>query len=403
MTRTLIDTCEVVVTVDDAGTELAGASILIEDGAIDGSGTGAPPSTPDERIDGRGAVALPGLVNTHHHLYQTLTRAWSKDVGLFDGSSSSTRCGRAWTRSGNARRRAWGSRCSRSRDARRRPDHHYVHPDGAGDLLAVEIESARELGVRFHPCRGSMDLGERDGGLPPDRVVETTERALERSREAVERWHDPSPGSMLRVAIAPCSPFSVTERLMRESADLARALGVRLHTHLAETLDEERFCVERFGMRPLELMDDWGWLGPDVWFAHAVHLDEKDARRLAETGSAVASCPTSNLRLGAGVAPLRTYLEEGVTMGFGVDGPASNEASHLFGEDPSGDARLAGRRDRGSWTRAARSGSRPAAEPRCSAATTSARSRSASARTSRCSRSTESTTPGPPRTRSPAC
>jgi cytosine/adenosine deaminase-related metal-dependent hydrolase len=177
-----------------------------------------------------------------------------------------------------------------------------------------------------------MDLGERDGGLPPDRVVETTERALERSTEAVERWHDPSPGSMLRVAIAPCSPFSVTERLMHESADLARSLEVRLHTHLAETLDEERFCIERFGMRPLDLMDEWGWLGPDVWFAHAVHLDEKDARRLAETGSAVASCPTSNLRLGAGVAPLRTYLEENVIVGFGVDGAASNEASHLFGE-----------------------------------------------------------------------
>ena len=211
-------------------------------------------------------------------------------------------------------------------------DHHYVHPAGAGDLLEVEIESARELGLRFHPCRGSMDLGERDGGLPPDIVVETTDDALERSGAAVERFHDPAPGSMLRIAIAPCSPFSVSERLMRESAALARSLGVRLHTHLAETLDEERFCVERFGMRPLELMEEWDWLGPDVWFAHAVHLDEKDARRLGETGGAVASCPSSNLRLGAGSRRVRSYLDEGVSVGLGVDGPASNEAAGLFGE-----------------------------------------------------------------------
>ncbi len=332
MTRTLIERCDAVVTVDDAGTELTDASILIEDGVVAWVGSGAPPSEPDERIDGRGAIALPGLVNTHHHLYQTMTRAWSRDVGLFEWlvelypvwAGVDEEWERAASRVGLSLLALAG--CSTT------TDHHYVHPEGAGNLLAVEIESARELGLRFHPCRGSMDLGERDGGLPPDRVVETTERALQRSREAVERWHDPSPGSMLRVAIAPCSPFSVTERLMRESAELARSLDVRLHTHLAETLDEERFCVERFGMRPLELMDEWGWLGPDVWFAHAVHLDEKDARRLAETGPAVASCPTSNLRLGAGVAPLRMYLEENVTVGFGVDGPASNEASHLFGE-----------------------------------------------------------------------
>jgi cytosine/adenosine deaminase-related metal-dependent hydrolase len=211
-------------------------------------------------------------------------------------------------------------------------DHHYVHPAGAGDLLAVEIEAARELGLRFHPCRGSMDLGAKDGGLPPDSVVETTDDALAASEDAVRRFHDASVGSMVRIAIAPCSPFSVTERLMRESADLARRLGVLLHTHLAETEDEERFCVERFGRRPLELMDDWGWLGPDVWFAHAVYLDEKDVRRVAETSSGVASCPSSNLRLGAGIAPVRSLVDEGARVGLGVDGAASNEASDLFGE-----------------------------------------------------------------------
>jgi cytosine/adenosine deaminase-related metal-dependent hydrolase len=332
VTRILVDSCDVAVTVDDAGTELAGASLLIEDGVITWIGTGAPPNGPDERIDARGAIALPGLVNTHHHLYQTLTRAWSRDVGLFGWlvalypvwAHVDEEWERAASRVGLALLALSG--CTTT------TDHHYVHPRGAGDLLAVEIESARELGLRFHPCRGSMDLGERDGGLPPDRVVEPTDDALARSRDAVRRWHDPSPGSMLRIALAPCSPFSVTERLMRGTAELARDLGVRMHTHLAETLDEERFCLERFGLRPLELMDEWGWLGDDVWFAHAVHLDQKDARRLAETGSAVASCPSSNLRLGAGIAPIRTYVEEDVTVGLGVDGPASNESSDLFGE-----------------------------------------------------------------------
>lgn len=332
MTRSLIEACDVVVTMDDVGTELAGGSILIEDGIIAWVGSGAPPADPDERIDGRGTIAIPGLVNTHHHLFQTLTRAWSRDVGLFAWLTALypvwARVDETWERAasmvGLAQLALSG--CSTT------TDHHYVHPAGAGDLLEVEVASARELGLRFHPCRGSMDLGERDGGLPPDAVVETTDDALERSRAAVERFHDPSPGSMLRIAIAPCSPFSVSERLMRESAALARSLGVRLHTHLAETVEEERFCIERFGMRPLELMEDWDWLGPDVWFAHAVHLDEKDARRLGETGGGVASCPSSNLRLGAGIAPVRSYLDDQVPVGLGVDGPASNEAAGLFGE-----------------------------------------------------------------------
>lgn len=332
MTRLLLDSCESVVTVDDAGTELAGGSILVEDGVVAWVGTGAPPAQPDERIDGRGCVAVPGLVNTHHHLYQTLTRARARQEGLFGWLVSlypvwagvDAEWERAAARVGLAQLALAG--CSTT------TDHHYVHPAGGGDLLAVEIEAARELGLRFHPCRGSMDLGESDGGLPPDSVVETTDQALERSEDAVRRFHDPAPGSMLRIAIAPCSPFSVTERLMRESAELARRLGVLLHTHLAETLDEEAFCLERFGRRPLELMGDWGWLGPDVWFAHAVHLGEKDVRRIAETSSGVASCPSSNLRLGAGIAPVRALLDEGARVGLGVDGPASNEASDLFGE-----------------------------------------------------------------------
>jgi cytosine/adenosine deaminase-related metal-dependent hydrolase len=328
----LIEACEFVVTMDDAGSELAGGSILIEDGAVTWVGTGVPPAEPDERLDGRGQIAIPGLVNTHHHLYQTLTRARAREQGLFGWlvelypvwATLDAEWERAAARVGLAQLALSG--CSTT------TDHHYVHPAGAGDLLEVEIEVAREIGLRFHPCRGSMDLGAAAGGLPPDSVVETTDEALARSQEAVERHHDPSPGSMLRIAIAPCSPFSVTERLMRESAELSRRLGVSMHTHLAETLDEERFCIERFGRRPLELMDDWGWVGDDVWFAHAVHLDEKDVRRIGDTRSGVASCPSSNLRLGAGIAPVRALAESGARVGLGVDGPASNEPCDLFGE-----------------------------------------------------------------------
>lgn len=332
MTRLLVDSCEVVVAMDDAGTELRGGSILVEDGAIAWVGTGPPPAVPDERLDGRGAIAIPGLVNTHHHLFQTLTRARASDQGLFGWlvelypvwAGLDAEWERAAARVGLAQLALSG--CSTT------TDHHYLHPAAGEDLLDAEIAAARELGLRFHPCRGSMDLGASDGGLPPDTVVETTDVALARSEEAVERFHDPSPGSMLRIAIAPCSPFSVTERLMRESVALARRLGVALHTHLAETLDEERFCLERFGRRPLELMDDWGWLGEDVWFAHAIHLDEKDVRRIAETGTGVASCPSSNLRLGAGIAPVRALVDEGARVGLGVDGPASNEPCDLFAE-----------------------------------------------------------------------
>ncbi|MGZ8605263.1 MAG: 8-oxoguanine deaminase [Actinomycetota bacterium] len=332
MSRLLIESCELVVTMDEEGPELAGASILVEDGRIAWIGSGVPPSEPDERLDGRGAVALPGLVNAHHHLYQTLTRARATDADLFGWLKElypvwarlDAEWERAAARVGLAQLALSG--CTTT------TDHHYVHPAGAGDLLEVEIEAARELGLRFHPCRGSMDLGESAGGLPPDSVVESTDDALAGSQEAVERFHDPAPGSMLRIAIAPCSPFSVSERLMRESADLARRLGVALHTHLAETLDEERFCLERFGRRPLELMDDWGWLGDDVWFAHAVHLDEKDIRRIGDTRSGIASCPSSNLRLGAGIASVRALVEAGARVGLGVDGPASNEPCDLFAE-----------------------------------------------------------------------
>ena len=332
VTRLLIDACDVVVTMDDAGTEVVGGSILVEDGAIAWVGSGAPPVEPDDRLDGRGTIAIPGLVNTHHHLFQTLTRSRAQDHGLFGwlealypvwGELDAT-WARVATLVGLAELALSG--CTTT------TDHHYLFPRGRDGVLEATIVAAGELGIRFHPTRGSMDLGVAQGGLPPDEVCQDTDEILAETEAAVRSFHDPSPGAMLRIAVAPCSPFSVSERLMRESAALARRLGVRLHTHLAETLEEEAYCRERYGRRPTELMDEWGWLGEDVWLAHCVHLDDDDVRRIARSGAGVAWCPSSNLRLGAGVAPARALLDAGGTVGLGVDGSASNDAGNLAAE-----------------------------------------------------------------------
>jgi cytosine/adenosine deaminase-related metal-dependent hydrolase len=208
-------------------------------------------------------------------------------------------------------------------------DHHYVFPREGGDLLLAEIEAARSIGVRFHPCRGSMDLGRSSGGLPPDAIVEDRDQVLRATQVAIDRHHDPSPGSLLRIAIAPCSPFSVTADLMRDAAALARSRGVRLHTHLAETIEEERFCLERFGCRPVEYVAELGWLGDDVWLAHCVHLDEAEQARFGATRTGVAHCPSSNGRLAAGIAPVAGLLRAGAPVGLGVDGAASNEGGEL--------------------------------------------------------------------------
>ena len=211
-------------------------------------------------------------------------------------------------------------------------DHHYVFPHGGGDLLAAEVAAASAVGLRFHPTRGSMDLGASQGGLPPDSVVEDLDAILSATEDAISRFHDPSPDAMVRVAVAPCSPFSVTSKLMTEAAALARRHGVRLHTHLAETVDEEEFCRERFGATPVEYVETLGWLGDDVWLAHAVHLSDGDVARLGATGTGVAHCPSSNARLGAGIARTRDLREAGVPVGLGVDGAASNEAGSLLEE-----------------------------------------------------------------------
>jgi cytosine/adenosine deaminase-related metal-dependent hydrolase len=329
----LLEQCRAIATMDDEDTELEQASILIDGGAIAWIGSGRPPvrEQPDT-IDCRGLVAIPGLVNTHHHLYQALTRVRSQQGGLFDWLRELypvwATIDADWERSasevGLAELALSG--CSTT------TDHHYVFPSGVRGLLETEIEVAQQLGMRFHPCRGSMDLGASRGGLPPDSVVEDLDAILAATDEAITRFHDPEPGSMVRIAVGPCSPFSVTPELMRESAALARRRGVRLHTHIAETLDEEAYCQEKFGRRPIELLDDLGFLGEDVWLAHCVHVGTPDIVQLAGSKTAVAWCPTSNMRLGSGFAPGREMIDAGVMVGLAVDGSASNDSGNLLAE-----------------------------------------------------------------------
>ncbi|MEV5568887.1 8-oxoguanine deaminase [Spirillospora sp. NPDC052269] len=314
------------------GDEYPGGHLVIEDDRITAVGPGPAPVDGGERIDGTGCLVTPGLVNAHHHLYQWASQGIAPEHTLFEWLVASYP---VWARMdaevvAGAASAGLGwlakSGCTTS------TDHHYVFPKGRGDLFAAEIEAARELGVRFHPCRGSMDRGVSRGGLPPDEVVEDLDTIMAETEAAIDRYHDASSGSMLRIAVAPCSPFSVSRELLVMSAELARAKGVRLHTHLAETLDEEEHTREQFGMTPTEYMDAIGWLGPDVWLAHCVHLHDTDVKRLAETGTGTAHCPSSNARLGAGIARVAALLEAGAPVGLGVDGSASAEMVPLAGE-----------------------------------------------------------------------
>lgn len=314
--------------VTGTGRQLEGGWVLVDGGTIRQVGSGAAPEA-DTVVDEPGCVAMPGLVNAHDHMYQWATRGYEPDGTLFEWlralypvwARMDAEVVRAAARAAMARLLLSG--CTLS------TDHHYVFPAGRPGIFEALVETARELGLRFHPCRGSMSLGESKGGLPPDSVVEDEDEILAHTDEMIRKHHDPSPGSMCRVVVAPCSPFSVTPRLMRESAQLARRRGVRLHTHLAETLDEERFCLERFGRRPLELMEDYGWTGDDVWYAHAIHLDDAEVHRVAESKTGVAHCPSSNMRLGAGACRVEDLLRAGARVGLGVDGSASNEDANL--------------------------------------------------------------------------
>jgi cytosine/adenosine deaminase-related metal-dependent hydrolase len=331
MTRTIIQNAHVV-TVDEQGTEHPDGHVVVADGRIVSVGPGRPDPVLREGaeiVDGRGCLVTPGLVNTHHHLYQWLTRGYAQDSILFDWL---TALYPLWSRidadlTGTA---AAGAMAVLARSGCTTVgDHHYVFPRGGGDIVGSIVEAAGTVGVRLHATRGSMDLGASQGGLPPDSAVETTDAALTASQQAVERYHDPSPDAMVRIAIAPCSPFSVTADLLREAAVLARSLGVRLHTHASETVEEDAYCAQHFGRTPTQYLEELGWLGDDVWMAHGVHLDEPAIARYAATGTGVAHCPSSNARLAAGIAPVRALLDAGVPVGLGVDGAASNESGQL--------------------------------------------------------------------------
>jgi cytosine/adenosine deaminase-related metal-dependent hydrolase len=316
-----------VVTMDDAGTEYEGGWILVEDGVVKDAGAGAKPEAGDVHDLG-GAVVTPGLVNTHHHLWQNLTRARAQDENLFGWlkalypiwSAIDEQAEYAAARVGLAELALSG--CTTVFD------HHYLFPPGVTGLLEAEIRAARELGVRIVASRGSMDLGESQGGLPPDSVVESRDDALA-ATEAAAALAD---GAQVEITVAPCSPFSVTRELMTESAELARRLDLRLHTHLAETIEEEDYCRELYGCTPVEYLAEVGWLADDVWCAHCVHLSDEDVETFGAQGVGVAHCPTSNMRLGAGIARVRDLLEANVRVGLGVDGSASNERSDLFME-----------------------------------------------------------------------
>ncbi len=327
----LLRNAERLVTMDDSGAEIADGGLFARDGWIEQVGpTSALPTDADEVIDCRGTVVIPGLVNTHHHFYQTLTRTLAQDAELFDWL---TELYPIWAKLTPIHVRVSTitalaelalSGCTTAFD------HHYLWPNGAS--VDNQVEAARQVGIRFHVSRGSMSVGRSTGGLPPDSVVEDEDEVLADSARVVSRYHDPAPGAMIRVVLAPCSPFSVSPDLMKSSAELARSMEVRLHTHLAETRDEEEYCEQRFGMRPVEYARSVGWLGDDVWFAHAVHVSDQDIALMAANGAGVSHCPTSNMRLGSGVAPLNRYLEAEVPVGLGVDGSASNDSSHMLAE-----------------------------------------------------------------------
>ncbi|MGO8960073.1 MAG: 8-oxoguanine deaminase [Streptosporangiaceae bacterium] len=332
MSRIVINGCAVV-TVDQQRSEYASGHVVVEGNRITAVGQGPAPWTQDDRrIDATGCLATPGLVNAHHHLYQWATRGRAVDATLFAWLTELypvwARIDEPIVRAAATAALAWLARsgCTTS------TDHHYVFPRGGGDVLAATIRAAGDVGLRFQPARGSMDLGASAGGLPPDEVVESRDDILAATESAIDRFHDDAPDSMLRIAVAPCSPFSVSRELLADTAELARRRRVRLHTHIAETADEDDYCAEHFGCTPVEYLDSLGWLGPDVWLAHAVHLDDAGIARLAATGTGVAHCPSSNARLGSGICRTRDLIDAGVPVGLGVDGAASNEESSLLGE-----------------------------------------------------------------------
>src|SRR6266536_1383558 len=315
---------------EEAGTEYDNGHVVVNGSVIEAVGEGKAPDGPaGRRLDASGCLVTPGFVNTHHHLYQWATRGYAQNATLFEWLVELCPVWAGIDESiTHAAAVAGLTRLARS-GCTTAADHHYVFPRDGGDVFGATIEAARQVGVRLHAARGSMDRGESGGGLPPDSIVETLDDALSGTAEAIDTYHDPSPDSFVRIAVAPCSPFSVSEELMREGSNLARDKGVRLHTHLAETLDEERQCLDEYGVTPAELADRLGWLGDDVWFAHGIHFPDDAVKRLGESGTGIAHCPTSNSRLGAGIARVQDLVHAGSPVGLGVDGAASNEDGGL--------------------------------------------------------------------------
>ncbi|CAB3759048.1 8-oxoguanine deaminase [Paraburkholderia solisilvae] len=329
----LVKHADVLVTMDDTRRELRDAGLYIEDGRIIAVGATAElPQTADDVLDLRGHLVLPGLVNTHHHMYQSLTRALpaAQNAELFGwltalyGVWANLTPEMIEVSTLTAMAELLLSGCTTS------SDHLYMFPNGS--RLDDSIEAAQRIGMRFHACRGSMSVGQRDGGLPPDAVVEREADILKDTQRVVETWHDAGRYAMLRIAVAPCSPFSVSRDLMQESAALARSYGVSLHTHLAENLNDVAYSREKFGMTPAQYAEELGWLGRDVWHAHCVQLDDAGIDLFARTGTGVAHCPCSNMRLGSGIAPVRRMRLAGVPVGLGVDGSASNDGAQMVAE-----------------------------------------------------------------------
>lgn len=333
MSSVLIKNAQAIVTVDPQDRVLYNANILIEDNVI--RYVGNEQQDADRVIDASHCYVYPGLVNTHHHLYQTFTRnlpqvqkmelfPWLVTLyEIWRGLDEACVYYSALTGMGELLK--YG--CTTCMD------HHYIFPKtGSDTFIDQQFRAAEALGIRFHATRGSMSRGKSDGGLPPDDLVQTVDAILRDSERLVKKFHDPAPFSMRQVALAPCSPFSVTSDLLRESAVLARELGVRLHTHLCETKDEENFCLEAVGQRPLDYMASYGWLGGDVWFAHGIHFNDEELKLLADTGTGVAHCPVSNMKLASGVCRVPEMLELGVPVGLAVDGSASNDGSNLMAE-----------------------------------------------------------------------
>lgn len=329
----LVRNAEILVTMDDHRREIHGGGLFIRDGFIEQIGVSDTlPDNADEILDLSGHVVLPGLINTHHHFYQTLTRVipaaqnanlfnWLKTLYPIWGRMTP---GDIYLSTQTALAELALSGCTTA------SDHLYIFPNGT--RLDDEIQAASEIGLRLHASRGSMSLGESEGGLPPDQVVEDEAFIIKDSQRLIEQYHNPKPGAMIQIVLAPCSPFSVTSNLMRSSAALAREFGVHLHTHLAETKDEELFCQEKFGLRPVALMNELNWLDHDVWFAHSVYVNQREIKQYAKFGCGVAHCPTSNMRLASGIAPTMEMLRAGVKVGLGVDGSASNDGSNLLEE-----------------------------------------------------------------------